>query len=86
MIVWPSLVTTWKNRLPARIVAFGSSIKHITPDDASWTRAHVTSERTIGGFTALVEDGEDHLYAINGQSVRFALRLSPSPFQIFQLD
>lgn len=68
------------------VVAFGSSIKHIVPDDASWTRAHVTSERTIGGVTALVEDGDDHLYAINGQSVRFALHLPPNPFQIFQLD
>jgi hypothetical protein len=67
------------------VVAFGSSIKRITPDDASWTRARVISERTIGGVTALVKDN-DRLYGINGQSVRFALKLSPSPFQIFAID
>ncbi|HEY4059265.1 MAG TPA: hypothetical protein VGM39_21760 [Kofleriaceae bacterium] len=64
------------------IVAFGSSIKSIVPDDASWKRATVSSERSIGGVTALVEDGA-RVYGINGQSVRFLLHLPPSEFQIF---
>ncbi|MBA3458273.1 MAG: SMP-30/gluconolactonase/LRE family protein [Deltaproteobacteria bacterium] len=67
------------------IVAFGSSIKRITPTDASWTRARVKSTRTIGGVTALVQNGDD-LYGINGQSVRFALMVPPAPFQIFEID
>lgn len=67
------------------IVAFGSSIKRITPSDASWSKAKVRSTRTIGGVTALVEDG-DRLYAINGQSVRFALKVPPAQFQIFEVD
>jgi hypothetical protein len=67
------------------VVAFGSSLKRIVPSDASWTRATVRSTRTIGGVTALVEDG-DRLYGINGQSVRFALEIPPTPFQIFEVD
>lgn len=67
------------------IVAFGSSIKRVTPKDASWSKASVKSTRTIGGVTALVEDG-DHLYGINGQSVRFALKVPPAQFQIFEID
>ena len=67
------------------IVAFGSSIKRITPSDASWTKAKVRSTRTIGGVTALVESG-DRLFAINGQSVRFALKVPPAQFQIFEID
>lgn len=67
------------------IVAFGSTLKQITPTDASWNKATVRSTRTIGGVTALVQDG-DELYGINGQSVRFALRIPPSPFQIFAID
>jgi len=67
------------------VVAFGSSIKRITPGDASWSKATVKSTRTIGGVTALVEDGE-HLYGINGQSVRFLLKVPPAQFQIFEID
>lgn len=67
------------------IVAFGSSIKRISATDASWTRAAVKSTRTIGGVTALVQNG-DELYGINGQSVRFLLRLPPAPFQVFAID
>ncbi len=67
------------------IVAFGSSIKRITPSDASWRSAVVKSTRTIGGVTALVQDGHK-LYAINGQSVRFALHVPPARFEIFELD
>lgn len=67
------------------IVAFGSSIKRVTPEDASWTAATVRSTRTIGGVTALVK-AEDKLYGINGQSVRFALGVSPNPFEIFEID
>lgn len=67
------------------VVAFGSSIKRIQPADASWTHATVRSTRTIGGVTALVEDGES-LFGINGQSVRFALDVSPKPFVIFSID
>ena len=67
------------------IVAFGSSIKRIIASDASWTRAAVKSTRTIGGVTALVQNG-DELYGINGQSVRFLLRLPPAPFQVFAID
>lgn len=66
-------------------VAFGSSIKTVIPDDASWKRASVSSQRTIGGVTALMEDGAK-IYAMNGQSVRFGLRLSPAPFQIFEVN
>jgi len=67
------------------IVAFGSSIKRVVPTDASWTKARVTSTRTIGGVTALVEDGA-HLYGINGQSVRFLLGVTPRAFEIFAID
>jgi hypothetical protein len=67
------------------VVAFGSSLKRIVPGDASWTSATVKSTRTIGGVTALVENG-DKLYGINGQSVRFALHVSPNPFEIFEID
>jgi hypothetical protein len=67
------------------VVAFGSSLKRVTPRDASWTKATVKSTRTIGGVTALVEDG-DKLYGINGQSVRFLLRVPPTPFEIFEVD
>ncbi len=67
------------------IVAFGSSLKRVTPTDASWTKASVKSTRTIGGVTALVE-AEGKLYGINGQSVRFALGVSPNPFEIFEID
>ena len=67
------------------VVAFGSSLKRITPTDATWTKATVKSTRTIGGVTALVEDG-DKLYGINGQSVRFLLRVPPTPFEIFEVD
>ena len=67
------------------IVAFGSSLKRIVPADGTWTRATVQSTRTIGGVTALVQDG-DALYGINGQSVRFALKVPPQPFQIFAID
>jgi len=69
----------------AVIVAFGSTIKRVTPTDAAWTKATVKSTRTIGGVTALVEDGAD-LYGINGQSVRFLLGVSPKPFEIFSID
>jgi sugar lactone lactonase YvrE len=67
------------------IVAFGSTIKRVTPSDASWTKATVKSTRTIGGVTALVEDGAN-LYGINGQSVRFLLKVPPHPFEIFSID
>jgi len=67
------------------IVAFGSTIKRLTPTDASWTKVTVKSTRTIGGVTALVE-GNGTLYGINGQSVRFALGVSPNPFEIFEID
>lgn len=67
------------------VVAFGSSLKRIQPADASWTHAEVRSTRTIGGVTALVEDGAS-LFGINGQSVRFALGISPRPFVIFSID
>ena len=67
------------------VVAFGSSIKRVTPTDASWRGATVRSTRTIGGVTALVQNG-DQLYGINGQSVRFALGFPPAPFQIFAID
>src|SRR3712207_8633852 len=51
------------------LVAFGSTIKRVTPKDASWPSATVKSTKTIGGVTALVEaDGK--VYGINGQSVR----------------
>jgi sugar lactone lactonase YvrE len=67
------------------IVAFGSSLKRITPSDASWSRATVRSTRTIGGVTALVQDA-GKVYGINGQSVRFALGVTPAPFEIFEVD
>jgi sugar lactone lactonase YvrE len=67
------------------IVAFGSSIKRIRATDASWTRATVRSTRTIGGVTGLVKAG-GKLYGLNGQSVRFLLRIPPSSFQIFEID
>lgn len=67
------------------LVAFGSSIKRVTPKDASWTSATVKSTRTIGGVTALVAS-EDKIYGINGQSVRFALEVPPNAFEIFELD
>jgi sugar lactone lactonase YvrE len=67
------------------IVAFGSTIKRVVPSDASWTKATVRSTRSIGGVTALVEDGAK-LYGVNGQSVRFALGVSPRLFQIFKID
>jgi len=67
------------------IVAFGSSIKRVTPTDASWSSATVRSTRTIGGVTALIEaDGK--LYGANGQSVRFLLHVPPNPFEIFEID
>jgi sugar lactone lactonase YvrE len=66
-------------------VAFGSSIKRITATDVQWNAATVKSTRTIGGVTALVDDGAA-MYGINGQSVRFALKVPPSPFQIFKID
>ena len=67
------------------IVAFGSSLKRITPDDASWTSATVKSTRTIGGVTALITSG-DKVYGVNGQSVRFALHVAPKPFEIFEIE
>jgi sugar lactone lactonase YvrE len=67
------------------IVAFGSSIKRVRPTDSTWTKARVTSTRTIGGVTALVEDGA-RIYGINGQSVRFALGVPPRAFEIFEID
>jgi hypothetical protein len=67
------------------IVAFGSSLKRVTPRDASWSAATVKSTRTIGGVTALVQDA-GKLYGINGQSVRFALKVPPNRFEIFEID
>ncbi len=67
------------------IVAFGSSLKRVTPRDASWTAATVKSTRTIGGVTALVAS-ENKIYGINGQSVRFALKVPPNAFEIFEID
>ncbi|HEY5927785.1 MAG TPA: hypothetical protein VIV11_39135 [Kofleriaceae bacterium] len=67
------------------VVAFGSSIKRVTANDASWTTATVKSTRTIGGVTALVQDGTK-LFGINGQSVRFLLGVPPAAFQIFEID
>ncbi len=67
------------------IVAFGSSIKRVTPKDASWSAATVKSTRTIGGVTALISDGAK-LYGVNGQSVRFALKVPPNPFEIFEIE
>lgn len=67
------------------IVAFGSSLKRVTPSDASWSHATVKSTRTIGGVTALIEDGAK-LYGVNGQSVRYALGVTPRPFEIFAID
>ena len=66
------------------IVAFGSSIKRVV-GDASWSSATVKSTRTIGGVTALVLD-DTKLYGINGQSVRFLLRVPPAPFEIFEIE
>lgn len=67
------------------IVAFGSTLKRVVPSDSSWRRATVHSTRTIGGVTALVEDG-DQIYGINGQSVRYLLGVPPAVFQIFEID
>ena len=67
------------------IIAFGSSIKRVTPKDRSWSAATVKSTRTIGGVTALVRD-EGHLYGINGQSVRFLLGVPPAQPEIFEID
>ena len=66
-------------------VAFGSSIKRITSSDGKWTSASVKSTRSIGGVTGLISDG-DRLLGLNGQSVRFALKLPPAPFKIFTVD
>lgn len=68
------------------IVAFGSSLKRVTPKDRTWGAATVKSTRTIGGVTALVQDDAARLYGINGQSVRFALGVAPAPFEIFEID
>jgi hypothetical protein len=68
------------------IIAFGSSIKRVTPKDRSWAAATVKSTRTIGGVTALVLDDQNHLYGINGQSVRFALGVTPAQPEIFEID
>lgn len=67
------------------IVAFGSSIKRLVPSDASWSAATVRSTRTIGGVTALVET-DGRLYGINGQSVRYLLKVPPSRFEIFEIE
>jgi sugar lactone lactonase YvrE len=67
------------------IVAFGSSLKRVTPADASWSSATVKSTRTIGGVTALVM-GEGKLYGVNGQSVRFLLGVPPNAFEIFEIE
>ena len=66
------------------IVAFGSSLKRIKTGDG-WASATVRSTRTIGGVTALVHDGAK-LYGINGQSVRFALKVPPATFEIFEIE
>ncbi len=66
------------------IVAFGSSLKRIKTGDG-WSSATVKSTRTIGGVTALVHDGTK-LYGINGQSVRFALKVPPATFEIFEIE
>jgi hypothetical protein len=66
------------------IVAFGSSLKRIKTGDG-WSSATVKSTRTIGGVTALVHDGSK-LYGINGQSVRFALKVPPATFEIFEIE
>jgi len=66
------------------IVAFGSSLKRVFTHD-NWRTATVKSTRTIGGVTALVEDG-DKIYGINGQSVRYLLGVPPAEFQIFEID
>ncbi|HUS33635.1 MAG TPA: hypothetical protein VMZ53_34265 [Kofleriaceae bacterium] len=76
------LMMTSNNQL---VVAFGSTLKRITPSDASWSAATVKSTRTIGGVTALVE-AEGKLYGVNGQSVRFALGVPPNGFEIFEID
>ena len=68
------------------IVAFGSSIKRVTPKDPSWSAATVKSTRSIGGVTALVADDRGKLYGINGQSVRFALGVRPNPFEIYEIE
>jgi len=67
------------------IVAFGSSLKRVTPKDRSWSAATVKSTRTIGGVTALVQ-GNGTLYGINGQSVRYLLGVAPSTFEIFEIE
>jgi sugar lactone lactonase YvrE len=67
------------------IVAFGSTIKRVTPRDSSWAAASVKSTRTIGGVTALVR-GNGKLFGINGQSVRFALGVPPNGFEIFEIE
>jgi sugar lactone lactonase YvrE len=67
------------------IVAFGSSIKRVTPSTSTWHEATVRSTRSIGGVTALVTDGET-LWGVNGQSVRYLLHVPPSPFEIFEID
>jgi hypothetical protein len=67
------------------IVAFGSTIKRITPTNAAWSAATVKSTRTIGGVTALVENN-GKLYGVNGQSVRFLLRVPPNAFEIFEIE
>lgn len=67
------------------VVAFGSSLKRVVPGDASWSSATVHSTRTIGGVTALVQDAGT-LYGINGQSVRYLLKVPPAPFEIFEIE
>jgi len=67
------------------LVAFGSSLKRVKPRSAAWREATVKSTRTIGGVTALVGDGTT-VWGINGQSVRYLLRVPPSTFEIFQID
>jgi hypothetical protein len=67
------------------IVAFGSSLKRVVPADTSWSSATVKSTRTIGGVTALVLDGAK-LYGINGQSVRYLLKVPPATFEIFEIE
>jgi hypothetical protein len=67
------------------VVAFGSTLKRVTPRDASWSAATVKSTRTIGGVTALVE-GDGKLFGVNGQSVRFLLGVSPNAFEIFEIE
>jgi sugar lactone lactonase YvrE len=73
----------------ALYVAFDRWVMRVTPDDANWTKATVTSKRLPAmdyGITALVE-AEGDLYAANGQTAMFLLGLRTAlPFQLLRVE